>query len=444
MAKSFQVPRGTQDIMAPDIYAWQQAEDIIRQMCQLYGYTEARTPMFEDTEVFATANDSSDMVTKEMYTFEDNGHRSLTLRPEGTKGIIRAFVEHKLYGNPGLLPVKLFYLGPMFRYERPQKGRYRQFNQFGIEAIGVKNPQLDVEAITLGYSICRVLGIKNLKIKLNSLGNEASRNAYRQALKEHFKPYLSELCEDCQRRYELNPLRILDCKVDAQHPSFNSVPDIQDYLDEESKAYFEKVKEGLDLLHIPYVIDPKLVRGLDYYTDTVFEAVPVEDNGQQSTVFGGGRYDGLVDYFGGGQLSGVGFGMGMERMIQLAQEQGGEFMDHREADAYVIGLGDVSSHALAVAIALRSSGYVTDLDFQNRGLKAQFKCSERVNAKVIVIIGEDEVKANQVTVKDVAAKTQSTIALKDLIPTIDNIFEHAAEHDDEKAEHHCDCDHDHN
>ncbi len=438
MGKNYQVPRGTQDIMAPDIYAWQQAEDVIRQICSLYGYSEVRTPLFEDTEVFATKGDSSDMVNKEMYTFTDNGNRSLTLRPEGTKGIVRSFVEHKLYGNPGSLPAKIYYLGSMFRYERPQKGRWRQFNQFGIEAIGVKSPQLDVETIVMGYSICRCLGIKNLQIKINSLGDLESRQAYRQALKDHFKPVLNELCEDCQRRYEQNPLRILDCKVDAGHPSFETVPNIQDYLNDESKAYFQQVLEGLDMLHIPYVVDPKLVRGLDYYSHTVYEAVPISDAGQQATVFGGGRYDDLVDYFGGGPLSGIGFGMGMERLIQLARDDGEQFADHADTDIYVIGLGDIGSHGLAVATALRSSGYATDMDYQNRSLKAQFKAAERCGAKAIVIIGTDEIEKNEVTIKDVAAKTQQNVALGDMIATVDKIFGVKDEDDDCECEHHHD------
>jgi len=440
MAIKYQVPRGTQDLLAPDIYAWQQTEALIRDVCALYGYGEVRTPIFEETGVFATANDSSDMVNKEMYTFTDNGQRSLTLRPEGTKGVIRSFVEHKMYGNPGLLPAKLFYMGPMFRYERPQKGRYRQFNQFGIEAIGAKSPLLDVETIVMGYTICRCLGIKNLEIKLNSLGDDASRAAYRQALKDHFKPVLGELCEDCQRRYEQNPLRILDCKVDVGHPSFKDIPDIQDYLTPESKEYFAKVEQGLNDLHIPYTVDPKLVRGLDYYTHTVYEAVPVTAAGQQATVFGGGRYDGLVDYFGGGPLSGVGFGMGMERLIQLARDEGMEYSDHADTDVYVIGLGDIGPYGLSAATMLRGNGYVTDMDYQGRGLKAQFKSAERDGAKVIVIIGQDEVANNEVTIKDVANQKQVNVPLDDMIKTVDAIFEAAEQEDDEQGHHHHDGD----
>ncbi|MBQ3376004.1 MAG: histidine--tRNA ligase [Erysipelotrichaceae bacterium] len=418
MSNKYQVPRGTQDIMGDDISLWQKAEGIIREQCARYGYQEIRTPVFEHTEVFKFQNDSSDMVTKEMYTFLDSGERSLTLRPEGTKGVIRAFVEHKLYGNPAELPAKLFYLGPMFRYERPQKGRYRQFHQFGVEAIGAKSPLLDAECIALGYDIAKAMGIKKVKILINTLGDDESRDAYRNALKEHFRPYLGELCGDCQRRFELNPLRILDCKVDRDHPSFASAPAISDYLNEPSKKYFEEVLAALDDLGIPYQIDSRLVRGLDYYSNTVFEAIPEDATGQQAAVFAGGQYDGLVEHFGGGSLPGVGFGMGIERMIDLAVEEGGIKSDSRSTDVYVISMGDVGSYALKATETLRKEGFRVDTDYQGRSLKAQFKASDRLRAKAIVIIGEDEYSNRLAVVKNTATKEQVTVSIDELTNTV--------------------------
>ena len=418
MSNKYQVPRGTQDIMGDDISLWQKAEGIIREQCARYGYQEIRTPVFEHTEVFKFQNDSSDMVTKEMYTFLDSGERSLTLRPEGTKGVIRAFVEHKLYGNPAELPAKLFYLGPMFRYERPQKGRYRQFHQFGVEAIGAKSPLLDAECIALGYDIAKAMGIKKVKILINTLGDDESRDAYRNALKEHFRPYLGELCGDCQRRFELNPLRILDCKVDRDHPSFASAPAISDYLNEPSKKYFEEVLAALDDLGSPYQIDSRLVRGLDYYSNTVFEAIPEDATGQQAAVFAGGQYDGLVEHFGGGSLPGVGFGMGIERMIDLAVEEGGIKSDSRSTDVYVISMGDVGSYALKATETLRKEGFRVDTDYQGRSLKAQFKASDRLRAKAIVIIGEDEYSNRLAVVKNTATKEQVTVSIDELTNTV--------------------------
>ena len=418
MENRYQVPRGTQDFLGSDTSLWQKTEQIIREECEKYGYQEIRTPIFEHTEVFKTENDSSDMVTKEMYTFTDNGERSLTLRPEGTKGVIRAFVEHKLYGNTALLPQKLYYMGPMFRYERPQKGRYRQFHQFGVEAIGAKSPMLDVECIALGYRIATRLGIRNLKILVNSLGDDESRNSYRQALREHFKPHLSELCPDCQRRYEVNPLRILDCKEDRDKDCFRNVPSIQDYLTQPSREYFQQVVEGLKELDIPYIIDDHLVRGLDYYTNTVFEAVPVNAEGQQATVFGGGQYDGLVNYFGGGELPGIGFGMGLERIIALALQEGGLKAEEKTVDVYVISLGDVGTYALKVTEMLRSSGLKAETDYLNRSLKAQFKASDRLQSRFTVIAGENEKDSNTVELKDNVTRNQETVKTEDLVERI--------------------------
>lgn len=417
----FQLPRGTQDIYGEDISYWQKMEEIIRKQCNLYGYKEIRTPIFEHTEVFLGENDSSDMVNKEMYNFKDGGNRDLTLRPEGTKGVIRAFVEHKMYGYPDM-PVKLFYMGPMFRYDRPQKGRYRQFNQLGIEAIGAKSPLLDVETIALGYAIVKEMGINNLVILINSLGDNKSRRNYREALKQHFKPHLNDLCADCKRRYQQNPLRILDCKVDKNHPSLAQAPKCRDYLNKESQQYFDIIIKGLNDLNIPYEIDDRLVRGLDYYTNTVYEAVPKDEKGQQATVFGGGQYDGLVESFGGGMLAGVGFGLGMERLLDLAKEQNKITVEEEKIDVYVISLGEVDTYSSKITELLRNNGIKTEMDYQKRSLKAQFKSADRYKAKVIIIVGENEYSNNIVQIKDTTNKTQENVEYEKLVEKIKSII----------------------
>ncbi|HPW52854.1 MAG TPA: histidine--tRNA ligase [Erysipelotrichaceae bacterium] len=417
----FQLPRGTQDIFGEDISYWQKMEEIIRRQCRLYGYREIRTPIFEHTEVFLGENDSSDMVNKEMYTFKDKGQRDLTLRPEGTKGVIRSFVEHKMYGNADM-PVKLFYLGPMFRYDRPGKGRYRQFYQFGIEAIGTKSALLDVETIALGYAITREMGISDVVILINSLGDEKSRGDYTKALKAYFEPYLAELCTDCKRRFEQNPLRMLDCKVDKDRPCFIKAPKCQDYLNEESKEYFATVLKGLDALSIPYRIDERLVRGLDYYSNTVYEAVPKDDDGQQATVFAGGQYDGLVESFGGGPLAGVGFGMGMERMISLAREQKALPVEEERLDVYVISLGNIGTYGSRITEMLRKNGIKTEMDYQGRSLKAQFKSTDRYRAKAVIIVGEDEYLSNTVQIKDTADRTQENISFDRMLEKVKDII----------------------
>lgn len=416
----YQMPRGTQDIYGSDITLWQQFETIVKEQCRRYGYKEIRTPYFEHAEVFKGENDSSDMVNKEMYLFKDNGNRELSLRPEGTKGVIRAFVEHKMYGSADF-PVKLFYFGPMFRYDRPQKGRYRQFNQFGIEAIGARSPMMDVEAIALGCAITKEIGIENVVVLINTLGDKQSRDQYRKALKEYFEPYLPQLCEDCQRRFQQNPLRILDCKADKDHPCMANAPKCRDYLTEESKAYFQKVIEGLDELKIPYQIEDRLVRGLDYYTNTVFEAVPLENGSQQATLFGGGQYDGLVQSFGGGDLCGVGFGMGVERMIALASEQNKLLPMENKSDVYVITLGDVNVYGAKITNMLREAGFSVEMDYLARSLKAQFKSADRQKAKAIVIVGEDEAKNQLAVVKNTMERTQKTVSLNELIQEVTTI-----------------------
>lgn len=428
---SYQVPRGTQDILPGEISKWHRLEELIRQFTYVYNYQEIRTPIFEHTNVFKRGNDSSDMVNKEMYTFQlENSSTSITLRPEGTAGVARAFVEHKMFGYPDL-PIKMYYVGPQCRHERPQKGRMRIFNQFGVEVIGAKSPLLDVETIALGWSFISALGLKDMKVLINTLGDDASRAAYRAALKEHFKNDIDNMCADCRRRYEQNPLRILDCKIDHDLDIMKSVPKMEDYLNEESKAYFAQVLQGLDALGIPYEVDDRLVRGLDYYTHTVFEVVSInKEMGAQSTVFAGGRYDGLVEYFGGPQgMSGIGWALGLERLLIALEAEGISLEEEDSLDAYVLCLSpDVATNALQVVTELRAAGYRCDMDYQNRSFKAQFKTVARKKAKVAIMIGEDEIQSGTVSIKNVETQQQQSVALDMVVDAMDAIFDEAHTH----------------
>ena len=438
---SYQVPRGTQDILPQDISKWHRLEELIRQFCYVYNYEEIRTPIFEHTNVFKRGNDSSDMVNKEMYTFQlENSSTSLTLRPEGTAGVVRSFVEHKLYGQPDL-PLKMYYVGPQFRHERPQKGRMRIFNQFGVEVLGAKDPMIDVEAIALGWSFVSALDLSDLKVLINTLGDDESRNAYRKALRAHFKDAITTMCPDCQRRYEQNPLRILDCKIDHDLEVMKSAPKMSDYLNDASLAYFKAVLEGLDALGIPYEIDDRLVRGLDYYTHTVFEVVSMnKEMGAQSTVFAGGRYDGLVEYFGGPKgMSGIGWAMGLERLLIACEAEGIELSEEIGLDVYVLCLAaEAKTAALQMVTELRSNGYRCDMDYLGRSFKAQFKSVERKHAKMAVFLGDKELETKQVTIKEIETQKQHTVPMEDIVAVMDRLFG-----EDEGEEDGCTCGHHH-
>ena len=410
---NYQTPRGTYDILPDEINRWHDVERVIAEMTKRYRYQEIRTPYFEATSVFARENDSSDMVNKEMYTFT-MGSDSYTLRPEGTAGVIRAFDQHKLYGSMEL-PARFYYMGAMLRHERPQKGRQRQFTQFGVENIGIKSPEMDAETIALGYDIVKAMGISSVKVCINTLGDDESRAAYRNALKEYFAPYLDQLCPDCHRRYEQNPLRILDCKVDHDQPFMKGAPKLSDYLTSEAKEYFDRVLGALDAIGIPYEIDERLVRGLDYYTHTVFEVVSTRpDSGAQATIFGGGRYDHFVEYYGGPEMSGIGFAIGLERLISLAADEGYPFSKEDGLDVYVIGLGDVSRSVLQAVQLLRHDGFIAEGNLVERGLKAQFKSADRKKAKYIVIIGETEAAEGTVNFKVAGEKEQVTLKMEEI------------------------------
>lgn len=408
---SIKAPRGTVDLLPGEIELWQYAEDVIKNVATRFNYQEIRTPIFEHTELFQRGvGDTTDIVQKEMYTFKDQGDRNITLRPEGTAAVVRAYVENKLFGLPQQ-PVKLFYFAQMFRYERPQKGRMRQFHQFGVEVLGSNEPAVDAEVISLAMTCYQALGLKSLKLVLNSLGDEESRTNYRDALVKHFNPVIGEFCSDCQTRLEQNPLRILDCKKDSGHAAMQSAPSILEYLNETSKTYFDKVKHALDLMGIPYVIDPGLVRGLDYYNHTAFEIMSeAEGFGAITTLAGGGRYNGLAEDIGGPETPGIGFAMGFERLIMALKMEDIQIPNKNSLDCYVISFGEAAQdEAVRLTNELRLNGIKTDQDYQGRKMKAQMKSADRNDAQFVCIIGDDEIAQNTVVVKSLKTSEQETI-----------------------------------
>ena len=418
---AYKTVKGTYDILPDRLYKFNYVTDLFKHFLDLYGYDEIKTPVFEYTGVFKKDNDTSDMVTKEMFTFSTNNKETYTLRPEGTAGVIRSFVENKMYANPEM-PIKLGYIEEMFRHERPQNGRQWQFTQMGIECIGDKNPLIDAEVIALGYFYVKSIGVKDVEVLINTLGDNESRLKYKENLINYFKPHINDLCVDCQNRLEKNPLRILDCKIDHESEIIKNAPKME--LTKESKEYFEKVKHYLDILEIPYIVDDKLVRGLDYYTDTVFEVVSTNSaSGSQATIFGGGRYDNLVKEMGGPEISGIGFAIGVERLLILADAENIFEEYKKEIDCYVINLNQEPDYALRIAEELRNNSYTTEMDYYGRSLKAQFKSTERKNARFILIIGEDEIKNNTVTLKDSLTKAQEEVNKDELIDRLDSLLE---------------------
>jgi histidyl-tRNA synthetase len=414
---SINAPRGTQDILPGTSEKWQYVEQQLTDLCRRYHYKEIRTPIFEHTELFQRGvGDSTDIVQKEMYTFEDRGGRSITLRPEGTASVVRSYVQNKVYGLPNQ-PTKYFYIGPMFRYERPQQGRQRQFVQFGIEALGSDDPAVDAEVLALAMSSYQQLGLKSLKLVLNSLGDKESREAHRKALVEHFDPYREELCADCQVRLDQNPLRVLDCKKDREHPAMESAPSILEYLNEYSKDYFEKVKGYLDVMGIEYVIDPNLVRGLDYYNHTAFEIMSeAEGFGAITTLSGGGRYTGLVQEVGGPETSGIGFAMSIERLLMALEAEGVELPIDEGLDCYMVALGEEAEKAaVRLTYQLRTAGVQIDKDYLGKKMKAQFKAADRLGSKYVLVLGDRELEDNVVNVKDMTTGEQQEVSLDEVV-----------------------------
>lgn len=417
MAEKYSLPKGTNDIYYPQILKWQYVESIFHLIAKNYNFQEIRTPIFEYTKVFKRENDSSDMVNKEMYTFEINGS-SYTLRPEQTASVARAYVEHN-FDYHFETPTRLYYFGPQFRYERPQKGRQRMFHQFGVEVISELNPYLDCETIKLGLDILNRLNIKKYKLLINSIGDSVSRENYRLVLRDYFKPNLHQLCDDCNRRFEQNVLRILDCKRDKDNPILLSAPSIRNYLSEESQNYFQKVQETLTALNIEYQIEDKLVRGLDYYSDLVFEIVASDDAlGSQSTIFAGGRYDKLISYFGGQEIGGIGFAMGVERLILLYDFYNSQDFD-KELDAYIVCLDQsLKLAALKIVSKLRDNDISAQMDFYDKSFKNQFKSLERNHAKYALIFGLKEASQNKVMCKKIATQEQELVDISQIVEYI--------------------------
>lgn len=419
------LPRGTQDILPSETAKWQIVEDLIREECRMFHYKEIRTPVFEHTELFTRGvGDTTDIVQKEMYTFQDRGNRSLTLRPEGTASVVRSFVEHKMFGYPDQ-PVKLYYMGPMFRYERQQAGRYRQFVQFGMEAIGSADPAIDAEVISLAMSIYKKAGLKSLKLVINSLGDTESRIAHREALVNHFEPHIEEFCSDCQNRLQKNPLRILDCKVDRNNPLMATAPSLTDFLNEESAAYFEKVKEYLTMLNIEFEVDPNLVRGLDYYNHTAFEIMSTAEGfGAITTLAGGGRYNGLVAELGGPDAPGIGYAMSIERLLLAMEAEKIAFPDNTSLDVYLVAMGeDAKKKVTELTFELRQNKISADMDYLDRKVKAQMKSADRLKAKAVIVVGDDELEEQSVMLKDLTTGTQQLVPFTSLIDEVKKLTE---------------------
>lgn len=410
-----QKPKGTQDILPADSAKWQYVENVARETFKKYNYGEIRTPMFEHYEVISrSVGDTTDIVTKEMYDFHDKGDRHITLRPEGTAPVVRSYVENKLFAPEVQKPVKVYYIGSMFRYERPQAGRLREFHQLGVECFGSKNPATDVETIAMAYQLFNTLGIKDVTLHLNSLGNTESRLAYRQALIDYLTPMRESLSKDSQRRLDENPLRVLDSKEKEDKVAVENAPSILDYLDEESQAHFDEVRAMLDSLNIPYVIDTNMVRGLDYYNHTIFEFITTIDK-SELTICAGGRYDSLVEYFGGPETAGFGFGLGLERLLLVLDKQGIELPVEESLDVYIAVLGsDANGKALELVQAIRYQGFKAERDYLGRKIKAQFKSADTFKAKTVITLGESEVESGQVNVKNNATREEITVSFEEL------------------------------
>ncbi len=410
-----QKPKGTQDILPGDSAKWQYVENVARETFKKYNYGEIRTPMFEHYEVISrSVGDTTDIVTKEMYDFHDKGDRHITLRPEGTAPVVRSYVENKLFAPEVQKPVKVYYIGSMFRYERPQAGRLREFHQLGVECFGSKNPATDVETIAMAYQLFNTLGIKDVTLHLNSLGNIDSRLAYRQALIDYLTPMRESLSKDSQRRLEENPLRVLDSKEKEDKVAVENAPSILDYLDEESQTHFDEVRAMLDSLNIPYVIDTNMVRGLDYYNHTIFEFITNIDK-SELTICAGGRYDSLVEYFGGPETAGFGFGLGLERLLLVLDKQGIKLPVEESLDVYIAVLGSgANGKALELVQSIRYQGFKAERDYLGRKIKAQFKSADTFKAKTVITLGESEVESGVVKVKNNATREEVTVSFEEL------------------------------
>ena len=412
MALLTQAIRGTGDVLPNDSHRWQFVENTMLETARLFGFREIRTPVFEHTELFVrSVGDTTDVVQKEMYTFDDNGGRSITLRPEGTAGAVRAFLEHGLHNEA--LPQKVSYVTSCYRYEKPQAGRLREFHQFGVECFGAAEPQADAEIISLAAAAFEALGIKNLSLEINSIGCPECRAKFYDALREYFGSNQGELCETCKGRLERNPMRILDCKSPVCKKIAEGAPTVLDYICDDCRDHFEKTKSYLTAMGIEYTVNPTIVRGLDYYTRTVFEFVS-GDLGAQSTVCGGGRYDGLVEQMGGPKTPALGFAVGLERLLMIMDAQKCEFPETKPCDVYIAPMGEnAATMASKLAKMLRAEGFFAETDIVGRGLKAQMKYANKIGAKYTIVLGDDEIAAGKANLKCMETGEQTEVSLPD-------------------------------
>ena len=413
-------PKGTYDIYGNTAKYYNYINGVFASVCEYYNYEYIRTPIFEESELFhRSVGESSDIVSKETYDFKDRGERNLTLRPEGTAGVVRSFIENKMYGD-ATQPKKFYYSGTMYRYERPQAGRFRELSQIGVEALGSDSPMMDAEVISLAYRLLEEMGIEEVTVKINTLGDSASREAYRNALVNYLEPHIHELCEDCQKRFSTNPLRILDCKIDKDSEVLKNAPSILEYLNEESKTRFDRVLEYLEYLDVDYEIDPNIVRGLDYYNHTVFELVADLDIlGSATTLCAGGRYNNLVSFLGGPDTPGIGFASGIDRLIMVLKELNKEKELDRGVDVYVMAVNEEEKlTAMRLVQDLRWCEVKCDMDMLDRSLKAQFKQADRLNARILVILNSEDLQKGLITVKDNITKEESKIDENEILDYI--------------------------
>lgn len=410
-------PKGTNDILPEEIGRWHYLENVLRKKSEIYGYREIRTPLFEHTELFVRGvGETTDIVGKEMYTFMDKGDRSITLRPEGTASVCRAYLENKMYGDGNIR--KLYYMGPMFRYERPQKGRYKQFNQFGVEFLGTNEAISDADVIKFAVFVLEEIGLKDLELHINSVGCPSCKPIYKKALIEYFEDKKDKLCNSCLDRLEKNPLRILDCKNESCKELTEKAPIMTEYLCQECSPHYEDVKRFLEISDIKYIENPRLVRGLDYYTNTAFEII-AKDFAAQGTVCGGGRYNGLVSLIGDRDVPGIGFAMGIERILLLLEEKKINIDSDITLDYYIIGMGDKAEElAFKILNLLREKSYYAEIDYQGKSFKNRIKTADKLNAKYLIIIGDNELEKNTIIIKDMNVGTQEE---KDLTIFMNNL-----------------------
>ena len=440
-----QKQKGCNDITGREAKIWKYVDSVIDSLMEKYNYNYIRTPIIEATELFHRGiGESTDIVSKESYDFQDKGGRNITLRPEGTAGVVRSYIENKMYGDPNQ-PVKVYYNGTMYRYERPQSGRDRELTQFGMEVLGSDDPLSDAEVISLAVNIYSMLGLKEIKVNINSLGDNESRKTYRDTLVEYFKPHIKDFCEDCQERLEKNPLRILDCKVDHDKEVMKNAPKTIDYLNDESRDRFEKVQDYLDIMGIKYEIDPNVVRGLDYYNHTVFEIeAKVDGFGSNNVLGGGGRYNGLVSQLDGPETPCVGFACGFGRLVKALELENVNLPIVEDVDLFLMYVNDdEKKYACYLAQELRLAGFIVDTEYTGRGLKGQFKQADRLNAKFTIVLNSEDLDNNEVKIKNNKTKEEEIISLDVLIYYLDEQLSSMEDEGECDCGDNCDCHEDH-